>query len=74
MEVTGEMIRAVEAHKRGKAREYEQECARRRREWTDRVENEAKQGARNILPGLTDDQFYELADVFSAYFEEMWDR
>lgn len=78
MEITPEMIKAVEAHQRAEAKrkhdEYQAECAKRYRENMERIENQAKQGVRAVFPDMTDEQFDELTDVFSTYFEEVWDR
>ena len=78
MEVTEEMIKAVQKYQAAEAKrkndEYQAECSRRYRERMDRIENQAKKEARAVIPGLTDDQFDGLVAVFDTYFEEMWDR
>ena len=74
MEVTPEMIKAVEAERKRKDDEYQAKCAKRYRENMERIESQAKQGARAVFPDMTDEQFDELTDVFSMYFEEVWHR
>jgi len=78
MEVTEEMIKAVQEYQaaeyRRKADEEQRERLRKYQERIARIENQAKEGVRAVIPGLTDDQFATLADVFDTYFEEMWDR
>ena len=74
MEVTEEMIKAVQEYQAAEAKrkhdEYQAECSRK----LARIENRAKEGVRAVIPGLTDDQFDDLTAVFDTYFEEMWDR
>lgn len=73
MEVTEEMIKAVTAHKVAQMRDARtkarQERLRKYGERADIIRADALRQARLTFPGMTEDQFEELEDVFRDYFD-----
>lgn len=75
IEVTPEMISAVREHDKAeearKQKEWQDERVRRYLEWEARIEREARDKARALLPDLTDAQYEVLKDIFCQYHDEM---
>lgn len=74
MEVTEEMIKAVDAYRAEQAKQRENEYWHKYRENVDRINRKGIEGVREVFPDVTEGQFRALVDVFADYYEEMWDR
>lgn len=71
MEVTQEMIDAVEAHKQAEAKRLSDEYDRKWREYHERIDRELHEKVRALLPEVTDAQMDVLYGIYSDYFYEL---
>ena len=76
MDVTPEMIEAVEQHQRAERKRQEEEAREKRyREYKERLDRQLAEHlakAREIIPGMTEEQFDALTGVFADYMENAW--
>jgi hypothetical protein len=70
VEVTAEMIEAVDAYQKAENKRLADEYSRQARERWERIEREYREKARAVIPGMTEAQFNLLNTIFRDYHWE----